>query len=66
VCPGRFIGENSIWLTIASFLAVFNLEPALDAAGTPINPEVEVLPGFVSYVSLYMLVEMTCNKTAAL
>jgi hypothetical protein len=55
VCPGRFVGENSVWLTIASFLAVFNLEPAIDAEGKLINPEVEVLPGFVSYVPLHAM-----------
>jgi hypothetical protein len=55
VCPGRFVGENSVWLAIASFLAAFNLEPATDATGAPIDPKLEVLPGFASYVDLHAI-----------
>jgi hypothetical protein len=58
ICPGRFIGENAVWLTVSSFLAVFNLEFVVDAAGTPINPEVEVLPGFVSYVPFHVMCKL--------
>jgi hypothetical protein len=55
VCPGRFVGENSVWLAIASFLAAFSLEPAIDATGAPIDPKLEVLPGFASYVGFHFI-----------
>ncbi|KAL5520723.1 hypothetical protein ACEPAF_2725 [Sanghuangporus sanghuang] len=38
VCPGRFFAENSVFIGIASILAVFNIEKALDENGVPITP----------------------------
>lgn len=53
ICTGRFSGEKTVWLTITSSLAVFNLECTANAVGVPIEPKLEVLPGFVSHVSFY-------------
>ena len=36
-------------MIVASFLSVFRLERSLDADGVPIEPKLEVQPGFVSY-----------------
>ncbi|KAL5520722.1 hypothetical protein ACEPAF_2724 [Sanghuangporus sanghuang] len=38
ICPGRFFAENSVFIGIASILAVFNIERALDENGVPITP----------------------------
>lgn len=39
ICPGRYMADNSIFLTVASFLATFSIQPALDADGNPIKIE---------------------------
>jgi len=36
VCPGRYMADNTVWLTIASVLATFNLGKAKDADGNEI------------------------------
>lgn len=38
ICPGRFMAYESMWITIASMLAVFNIEKAKDANGEDITP----------------------------
>jgi len=43
VCPGQRLGENSVFITIASLVACFDFLPALDADGNevPLKPEFE-------------------------
>ncbi|KAI8996325.1 O-methylsterigmatocystin oxidoreductase [Trametes punicea] len=36
ICPGRYFGEDSLFINIASILQVFNILPALDKSGKPI------------------------------
>lgn len=39
ICPGRFFAERTLWLTIASTLAVFDIKPVVDpATGKEIIP----------------------------
>lgn len=38
ICPGLFLAETSIYSCIASSLAVFSIENALDEDGKPIMP----------------------------
>ncbi|KAI5115859.1 hypothetical protein M0805_003825 [Coniferiporia weirii] len=38
ICLGRYFAESSIFITVASVLAAFNIEEALDANGVPITP----------------------------
>lgn len=42
VCPGRNMAEAQVWISIASILSVFDISPALDGMGRPI----EVKPEF--------------------
>jgi len=44
VCPGRFMAEAQVWISIACILSVFDISPAMDGNGQPI----EVVPSFTS------------------
>ncbi|KAF7789957.1 hypothetical protein EIP86_000905 [Pleurotus ostreatoroseus] len=48
-CPGRHLALNSIWLSLASILTVFNLELPRDKNGEEIRPSGEYTPGLISY-----------------
>jgi len=43
-CPGRYMGDAQVWISIASILSVFDIRPTLDENGRPI----EVKPKFRS------------------
>ncbi|KAI0348407.1 cytochrome P450 [Trametopsis cervina] len=49
ICPGRYMAYDSIWITVASLLAVFNFTKAKDAKGNEITPSGEYNMGFLSY-----------------
>jgi len=36
-CPGQYLAELSAWLGVASILAAFDVSPALDDNGNPID-----------------------------
>lgn len=52
VCPGRHMAYDSLWLSMASLLAVFNIRKAKDSAGNDITPEAEYHYGFTWYALL--------------
>lgn len=48
ICPGRILAENSLFLTIAQSLAVFNIsKPVVD--GKPVEPAIKFTPGVISH-----------------
>lgn len=47
VCPGRFLADNTLYLSIAQSLAVFNVESAKGDADIDIGPT--FLPGVISH-----------------
>jgi cytochrome P450 len=49
ICPGRVLADSSLFLTIASSLAAFNIKKALDATGKEVEPKVEFTPGIISH-----------------
>ncbi|KAF2103859.1 cytochrome P450 [Rhizodiscina lignyota] len=49
ICPGRVLADSSVFLTIASALAAFNISKATDANGKEIEPKVEFTPGIISH-----------------
>ncbi|KAK7060428.1 hypothetical protein VNI00_001193 [Paramarasmius palmivorus] len=49
VCPGRFLGENSVFLLIASIIATMDITPEQDAQGNDINPNPEYAGGLVAH-----------------
>ena len=50
ICPGRWVADNALSITIAQTLAVFNVRKPVDAkSGTVIEPEIKFEPGAVSH-----------------
>jgi len=48
VCPGRHLASSSVWITVASMLATFNIEKAVDEEGKIVEPSYEYFPGVIS------------------
>ncbi|KAI9443617.1 cytochrome P450 [Lactarius indigo] len=49
ICPGRFMARSSMWITIASVLAAFEISPTTDDDGVPLIPEEDFTTGLISY-----------------
>lgn len=49
ICPGRHMAYDSLWLTIASLLSVFNIEKTKDENGQDVTPAGEYYYGFTWY-----------------
>ncbi|OCH85657.1 cytochrome P450, partial [Obba rivulosa] len=49
ICPGRFIADNSLFITIASVLKVFDIEPGVDDAGNLTLTEAAFTNGIISH-----------------
>ncbi|KAF9030367.1 cytochrome P450 [Hymenopellis radicata] len=47
ICPGRFMADNTLWITLALLLATCRFEKAKDAAGNEITPKAEFIVGTV-------------------
>ncbi|KAF7369664.1 Cytochrome P450 [Mycena venus] len=41
ICPGRYMATASIWITVASMLAAFDIEKAVDKDGKVVEPSFE-------------------------
>ncbi|KAI0051668.1 cytochrome P450 [Auriscalpium vulgare] len=48
VCPGRYLAIDSIWITIASVLAVYDIKKTVDDNGETIEPDIEFTSSFLS------------------
>lgn len=59
ICAGKVLAQSSLWLTVASLLACFDLEKALDKDGLAIEPSTDFVDGLLSYASL--LVFLFCR-----
>lgn len=49
ICPGRFVADNALFLTIAQSLKVFKIDKAIDGNGRVVHPEVKFEPGVVCH-----------------
>jgi cytochrome P450 len=49
ICPGRFIADASLFITVSTLLATINVVRAKDAEGNEIVPEVDVTSGILSH-----------------
>ena len=47
ICPGRFMAYESMWIAIASTLAVLNIDKAKDDSGSPVTPGENYIEGFL-------------------
>lgn len=48
ICSGRYLADDSLFITIARLLTVLNIEKAIDEQGKEIDPELDVSPGVFS------------------
>ena len=48
ICPGRFMARSSMWITVASVLAAFEITPVVDSRGVPQIPKEEYSAGAIS------------------
>ncbi|KAF2787590.1 cytochrome P450 [Melanomma pulvis-pyrius CBS 109.77] len=48
VCPGRYVADNALFITIAQSLAVFKIEKLVEN-GKTVEPEIKFEPGVVSH-----------------
>ena len=46
ICPGRNFAMDSLHISIASILTVFNIRKAKDEHGQIIEPEIDYIPGY--------------------
>ncbi|KAJ4490644.1 cytochrome P450 [Lentinula aciculospora] len=44
ICPGRFMAFSSLWIAVASMLAVFDITKPIDEDGNVIEPTYEYIP----------------------
>lgn len=51
VCPGKLVGELTLWSVISCMLSTMKIEKAVDAGGRPITPEAEFTNGFVQHLN---------------
>ncbi|KAF8182235.1 cytochrome P450 [Mycena galopus ATCC 62051] len=47
-CPGKPLALSSIWITVASLLATFDITKAVDEKGNIIEPSYEYVPGGIT------------------
>ncbi|KAJ7235514.1 cytochrome P450 [Mycena rebaudengoi] len=48
ICPGRHMAMSSLWISIASILAAFDISEAVGEDGNDVEPSYEYEPGIVS------------------
>lgn len=49
VCPGRFVADNALFITMAQTLAVFDIAKTVDENGKAVGPEVRFQPGLIAH-----------------
>ncbi|KAF5606611.1 oxidoreductase [Fusarium subglutinans] len=50
VCPGRFLADESLFISISRLLSTFDIKKAVDGRGKEIEPEVSVTPGMIAHI----------------
>lgn len=62
LCPGRFLAESSLWLTMASVLAAFDIKPPVDENGREVIPPASFTSGTARLVKLVSrFVDSSCS-----
>ncbi|KAJ7897649.1 cytochrome P450 [Mycena olivaceomarginata] len=49
ICPGRDMAQWSVWISVASILATFDISKSVDEKGVPIEPSGEYTSGLLCY-----------------
>jgi len=50
VCPGRYLADAAVWITMAKLLATVNVTKPIGKDGKEYLPEIKMTPGLVRYV----------------
>ncbi|KAL6892167.1 cytochrome P450 [Trichoderma evansii] len=56
ICPGRYISNDNLFITVTRLLATFNITRAADEKGEFIEPKLEYMPGLVSHPASFPFV----------
>ncbi|KIP10341.1 hypothetical protein PHLGIDRAFT_101482 [Phlebiopsis gigantea 11061_1 CR5-6] len=49
ICAGRHLAEASVWIAIASLLALFEIRPVLDGDGKEVTPDIKFTSAITSH-----------------
>ncbi|OCH90228.1 CyP450 monooxygenase [Obba rivulosa] len=67
ICPGRYFADNLLFITFASILHAFTINPPLGPDGKPALPDVKMTSGSLSFpVPFNCIIEPRSSLTAAL
>lgn len=47
ICPGRYLAQASVWMTVACILTAFEIVAPMDELGNPIEPSGEYTTGLL-------------------
>lgn len=47
-CPGQWLAFETVWITVATTLATFNISKPLDESGTPVEPDLQYTASLLS------------------
>ncbi|KAF5646140.1 oxidoreductase [Fusarium sp. NRRL 52700] len=50
VCPGRFLADDSLFISISRLLATFEIKKAVDSRGNEIEPQIRITPGMIGHI----------------
>ena len=50
ICPGRYMAEAQVWLSVACMLSVFHIGPGVERMGMPIKTTPAFSSGLIWYV----------------
>ncbi|KAF4503330.1 O-methylsterigmatocystin oxidoreductase [Fusarium agapanthi] len=50
VCPGRFLADESLFISISRLLATFEIKKTVDGRGNEIEPQISVTPGMIGHI----------------
>ncbi|KAF4335029.1 oxidoreductase [Fusarium beomiforme] len=50
ICPGRFLADESLFITISRLLAAFEISKAVDEQGNEIEPDISITPGMIGRI----------------
>lgn len=50
ICPGRFMADTTLWISIACILTVFDIHPGKDENGNPVGVKPDFESGMIWYV----------------
>ena len=66
-CPGQYIAELSAWLGVACILAAFDVSPALDDNGRPIDVRyaLSASNNFIAWVGVFLCLKSRSLSFAA-